>query len=400
MSRVKKERFFIPKLGLVFLVTFGIGLLLGNFIKTGDISDTLNFGLGKSYNILVMGTDTANKEENSRSDTMIVVSIDKKSKDIAMVWIPRDTRVEVGKKRYDKINSINFVKGPEAAAEAVGKLLDLKVDYYVTTSFDGFAKIIDILGGVHIDVPSDMRHYDPDPDLNINLSKGPQNLNGQDALRFVRYRGGPTADIGRTVRQQQFIKALAAEMFSTKAVLKLPQLLPEITKNVHTNIPMKEMLYLAEAARDFGQDKIITQTLPGYPFTDPKSGASYWVADEDLARGIIKDLFAGKQYDVAQDPPRNIVPQVRDNQIPTDNTEVEETEGQDEELTENDETQGENQGENSDVNQEGSAEEPPGENPDETFPEQLEDNNEGKITDPNELPADLTEETVPVTTTP
>jgi LCP family protein required for cell wall assembly len=396
MSRVKKERFFIPKLGLLFLVTFVIGLLLGSFIKTGDINDTLSFGLSKSYNILVMGTDTANKEENSRSDTMIVVSIDKKSKNIVMVWIPRDTRVEVGKNRYDKINSINFIKGPEEATKAVGKILDLKVDYYVTTSFDGFAKIIDILGGVHIDVPFDMRHYDPDPDLNINLSKGPQILNGQDALRFVRYRGGPTADIGRTVRQQQFIKALAAEMFSTKAVLKLPQLLPEIAKNVHTNIPMKEMLYLAEAARGFDLDKIITQTLPGYPFTDPKNGASYWVADEDIAKGIIKDLFNGKQYDVAQDPPRNIAPQITENQIPADNAEVEETEGQDEELTENDETLGEN----SDENQEEIVEEIPEENPDEIVdPEEPEeDTEEPEITDPNELPADLTSETVPVTT--
>lgn len=388
MSSLKNNSILAAKMALVFLVTFGLGLLLGSIIKTGGISDTLNLSLGKSYNILVMGVDTKSPEENSRSDTMILVSIDKKSKDIAMVWIPRDTRVETGKNRYEKINSINYIEGPEVAAEAVGKLLDLNVDYYMTTNFGGFAKIIDILGGVHIEVPSNMQHYDPDPDLNINLSKGPQVLNGQDALRFVRYRGGPTADIGRTGRQQQFIKALAGEMFSTKAVLKLPQLLPEIVKNVHTNIPMKDMLYLAEVARDFNQDKILTQTLPGYPFTDPNNGASYWVADEDIARGLVKDLLAGKEYDVAQDPPRQAAPQVKA-AVPEENTEqIDETQGQDDSDAGSEEIQEETE--------EATV---PGEPGEPGEPEETDINDPDVIiTDPNELPSDLVEETETVIT--
>ena len=286
-----------------FLVTFGIGLLAGSYFKTEGFTETLSINPGKSYNILVMGIDAQKGEANSRSDTMILVNLDKKTNKAVMVWIPRDTRVETGKGRYDKINSINYIKGPEAAAEATGKLLGLKVDYYVITNFGGFAKIIDILGGIHIDVPYAMYHYDPDPALAINLSKGSQILKGKDALGFVRYRGGPTADIGRTGRQQQFIKALAEEMFSTKAIFKLPQLMPEIIKNVHTNIPAKDMIYLADAAKDFELSNLITQTLPGYSYSDPKTGASYWLADEKIARGIVKELQAGKKFDVAQDPP-------------------------------------------------------------------------------------------------
>ncbi len=202
-------------------------------------------------------------------------------------------------------------------------------------------------------------------------------------MRFVRYRGGPTADIGRTGRQQQFIKALASEMFSTKAVLKLPQLLPEIVKNINTNIPMKDMLYLAEVARDFNQDKILTQTLPGYPFTDPNNGASYWVADEDIARGIVKDLFTGQEFDVAQDPPQSAAPQVKA-AIPEEIPEqVNETEDQD------------NPTEGSEVIQEQNEEDTvPPEEPGET------DINDPDviITDPNELPSDLVEETEAVIT--
>ncbi len=384
MGRVKTKRFTAATAVIVFMITFGLGLLAGGIIKTGSISDTLSFGLGKSYNILVMGIDAQKAEENSRSDTMILVSIDKKSKDIAMVWIPRDTRVKNSKNHYEKINSINFVEGPEAATQAVSDLLDLKVDYYVTTNFGGFAKIIDILGGVHIDVPSAMHHYDPDPDLAIDLAKGPQILDGQDALRFVRYRGGPTADIGRTGRQQQFIKALANEMFSTKAVLKLPQLVPEILKNVHTNIPMKDMLYLADAAKDFEKGKIVTQTLPGYPYTDPNTGASYWVADEDIASGIVKDLLAGQAFDVAQDPPQSYT-QVKNNA-------VSEPEGEEEPVTEGEET-GEEDGENADLQDD---ELTGGEN-EEGSMDNAEEGPEIVITDPSELPSDLIDETVPVT---
>ena len=287
----------------IFFITFGLGLWAGSLFKAGGISEVLKINPGKSYNILVMGIDAQKGEKNSRSDTMILVSMDKKSKKTVMVWIPRDTRVEIGQGRYDKINSINYIKGPEAAMEEVGKLLGLKIDYYVTTNFGGFAEIIDILGGIHIDVPYAMNHYDPNPALAINLSKGPQILNGQNALGFVRYRGGPTADIGRTARQQQFIKALADGMFSTKAILKLPQLMPEIIENVKTNIPVKEMLSLADAAKAFDPEQLITQTLPGYSSSDPKTGASYWIVDEKIASGIVNDLLAGKNFDVAQDPP-------------------------------------------------------------------------------------------------
>lgn len=407
MEKVKTKRFIVATAVLVFLVTFGLGLLVGRCIITGDISDAINHGLGKSYNILVMGIDVQQAEANSRSDTMILVSIDKKSQDIAMVWIPRDTRVEVGKDRYAKINSINYLDGPEAAARAVSDLLDLKVNYYVTTDFGGFVKIIDILGGVHIDVPADMYHYDPDPVLAIQLSKGPQVLNGQDALRFVRYRDRPTADIGRTGRQQQFIKALAEEMFSTKTILKLPQLVPEIIKHVHTNIPMKDMLYLADVAREFEQGKIITQTLPGYPYTEPRTGASYWIADEDIAQGIVKDLLAGKEFAVAQDPPQAYTrvktdavgeaeaasEELVEEEAMTGDGEEENIDRQDEELTspgedgniepqEDELTEGENE----------TASPEPG-----LLPEDVEAEPEIIINDSRELPEDLTDDTLPVT---
>lgn len=286
---------------LVFAGFFLIGNLIAGFFSGTSVTDKVE--KGKPVNILLMGIDARNAEQNSRSDTMIVASIDRKTKKVVMVWIPRDTRVEVSANRYDKINSVNVLKGPEEACKVAGKLLDTRIDYYVVTNFSGFEKIIDILGGVEIEVEAAMTHYDPNPKLRINLSPGRQRLNGSQALSYVRYRGGPTADIGRTVRQQKFVNALAKEMFKTSTITKLPELIPEISKNIHTNIPASDMLFLMQVAREFDTGSLITQTLPGYPFTDPKTGASYWEADKDIAKGILDDLFAGKTYDVAQDPP-------------------------------------------------------------------------------------------------
>ncbi|NLF46256.1 MAG: LCP family protein, partial [Syntrophomonadaceae bacterium] len=77
----------------IFFITFGLGLWAGSLFKAGGISEVLKINPGKSYNILVMGIDAQKGEKNSRSDTMILVSMDKKSKKTVMVWIPRDTRV-------------------------------------------------------------------------------------------------------------------------------------------------------------------------------------------------------------------------------------------------------------------------------------------------------------------
>ncbi len=297
----KKIRFVVTLVG-IYLAFFLIGSLLGG--RLGVLSNAPGLAwLGDGQvNILFMGVDARSAEVNSRSDTMILASIDKRSSKAVLVWIPRDTRIAVGK-GHDRINSVNALKGPEAACQAVGDLLDTKVDYYVLTNFQGFSKIIDTLGGVHIDVETAMSHYDPDPTLNINLSKGPQLLNGADALRYVRYRSPLTADIGRTARQQKFIKAVIAEMFTSKNIFKLPELVPQLIAQVKTNLPATEVTALATLAQKFNTGNVVTQTLPGYSFTDPSSGASYWQADEKVAPRIISALFAGETFAVIQDPP-------------------------------------------------------------------------------------------------
>ena len=105
---------------------------------------------GEPVNILFLGIDARPGETNARSDTMMLACINPELQKVAVVSIPRDSRVDVPGS-LDKINNANAVGGPKAACKAVEKLLGTKVDYYVLTNFNGFAKMIHILGGVTID---------------------------------------------------------------------------------------------------------------------------------------------------------------------------------------------------------------------------------------------------------
>jgi LCP family protein required for cell wall assembly len=290
---------------MVFVSMAGIGAVLGGqfnniffeSVQTKEIK-------GKPINILFMGIDARDAKSNSRSDTMIMASIDPNTKKTALVSIPRDTRIKNSSGHYDKINSINFLEGPEAACKQVASLLNVPVDYYVVTNFAGFGEIVDALGGVHINVETTMLHADPiNPELAINIPKGNQYLDGKQALAFVRYRGGPTADIGRTENQQKFIKALAAEMLQSKTILKLPQLIPQINKNVRTNLPLKDMIYLANMGQNLDVANLSAQTLPGYFYHDNATGASYWEADRKIASTLVESLLRGETFKVVGDTP-------------------------------------------------------------------------------------------------
>ena len=293
---------------MAFVVMAGIGAVLGGQLNNIFFESVQTKEIkGKAINILFMGIDARDAKSNSRSDTMIMASIDPNTKKTALVSIPRDTRIKNASGHYDKINSINFLEGPEAACKQVANLLNVPVDYYVVTNFAGFGEIVDALGGVHINVPPGMKHADLiDPELAFNIPQGNQYLNGKQALAFMRYRGGPTADIGRTENQQKFIKALAAEMLQSKTILKLPQLIPQINKNVRTNLPLKDMIYLANMGKDLDVANLSAQTLPGYFYQDNATGASYWEADRKIASILVESLLRGETFKVVSDTPSEL----------------------------------------------------------------------------------------------
>ncbi|MGE5396874.1 MAG: LCP family protein [Chitinophagales bacterium] len=254
---------------------------------------------GERVNVLLLGIDARPGEVNTRSDTMILACIDPTLGKVALVSIPRDSRVELPGRGINKINAANALGGPEEACSAVEELMGVPVDYYVLTNFGGFSKMVDILGGVTIDV--EKRMYKPSE--HIDLQKGVQHLNGYNALGYVRFRGDALGDIGRTQRQQEFMTAFARELMQSKTILKLPRLLPELKKNVKTDMNVKTMILLARMASGFKPESLISQTLPGYFYNDPATGASYWEVDRDKATTLVASLMDGQKIDVIEDTP-------------------------------------------------------------------------------------------------
>jgi len=239
-----------------------------------------------NVNILVIGSDTL-EGDGGRSDSLIFMSCDLNTKKILMISVPRDTRVDIpGKKSKAKINSAYSIGGIDLARQTVENLLRVPIDYYVQTDFAGFEEIVDVLGGIEIDV--DKRMYYHTYDGMIDLEKGLQVLNGKDALGYVRFRHDPMGDITRTGRQQTFLKAVLTKMLSADSLLKLPSLIPALNDAIETDMTVKQMTALGTIFKGIDVDNdLYTMTLPGTP--QNIGGGSYWIVDPDETVAFVQE---------------------------------------------------------------------------------------------------------------
>lgn len=178
-----------------------------------------------SLTVLLLGTDQERDNRrnvtnaSARSDLMMVVRMDFDRRIIGAVSIPRDTLCELPGYRRQKINAYHAIGGPNLSRRAVEYLLPgVFVDRVVVLNFDAFKEVVDLLGGVEVYVPKDMRYTDNWGGLNIDLRKGRQVLNGEDAMGFVRFRkgknGASDSDFERQKRQKDFLLALKDRMVS------------------------------------------------------------------------------------------------------------------------------------------------------------------------------------------
>ena len=245
----------------------------------------------KRTNILVLGNDSRPGETKSRSDTIMLVSLDQETNQLAILSIPRDTRVEIPGRGYDKINSAYYHGGPQLATEAVEELLNIQVDYYVSTNFEGFKNIIDILGGVSINVPQRMYY----PAEGINLKKGEQILDGDMALQFVRFRSYPLGDITRVEQQQLLVKAIVKQSLQLGNLSKLPRLFPQFEQAVETNFRVSDTIFLMRLIKHFESPNIVSSTLPGN-FLKIR-GVDYWQVDPVYTQETLNSLFSGQTTD-------------------------------------------------------------------------------------------------------
>lgn len=290
----RKVPFIICCVLLLALLAGGCMWAKNIFFPSPDGGDTPPVTPDQRLNVLLLGIDARRGETMARTDTVILASVDPKSKQMTLLSIPRDTRVNIPGHGWDKVNSAAVYGGPELSMKVASDLLGIPVKYYVLTNFSGFKDIVDALGGVTLDVERNMYHEDETDgrSYEINLKKGVQRLNGEKALQYVRYRDYEMGDIDRTKYQQKFLVALAKEMLQPGTILKLPKLVPEINRYVKTNLSVNDMLTMASASKSLENGNIVTQTLPGRPMNI--NGGSYWGVDPTEARQMVARLFNGE----------------------------------------------------------------------------------------------------------
>ena len=191
---------------------------------------------------LVIGYDHRAGVESagpSRSDTLMLIRADPLTKTISLLSFPRDLRVPIycgaTPSGTDRINAAYAYCNAKGTLLTVKHLTGLPVNYLITVNFHGFKEVVDTLGGIWMDV--DRRYFNKNTGAsynnfaNINLQPGYQQLSGQEALDFVRFRH-TDSDLTRNARQQEFVRAMKDQVAGNFSYTRIPSLVGTLTKNI------------------------------------------------------------------------------------------------------------------------------------------------------------------------
>jgi LCP family protein required for cell wall assembly len=272
-------------------------------------------------NILLLGIDRRNGNGWAhRTDTIIVISVDPDNKTVGMMSIPRDLQISIPGRSDDRINSANVWGyndkypggGPALLMRAIEVSFGIDIDHYVMVDFEAFVQIVDILGGIDVDVPKtlhDERYPDPKPGdphafKTIHYDAGWQHLDGQQALEYARSRMS-TSDFDRAKRQQQILVAIRNKALSLKLLTRFSSLVKTLADNYQTDMTSQEMVALARLvpAIDTGNMKQLVIQKPmvyGYKRED---GAAVQLPKWDLIRPAVDELFGTSGSQAAEAAP-------------------------------------------------------------------------------------------------
>lgn len=267
--------------------------MLVSFIKDLNPRSQKGFSLPilqQKQNILIVGVDSnganADKFKGTRSDTMILINLDPSGHSINAISIPRDSKVYLaGDFGVQKINAAHALGGVELTIKTIEDTLGIKVNKYVVVNNEGVKKLVDALGGVPVYIEKDMYYNDNSGGLHINLSKGLHVLNGDQVEGYLRFRKDGLGDIGRTSRQQWFVKSLLEKLQSPSVITQIPEVLNIASTYVKTNLSLYEMSHIAAALRNINMNDVEFATLPGSP--SKKGYVSYWILDPEKTQEVI-----------------------------------------------------------------------------------------------------------------
>lgn len=250
--------------------------------ELGISDENEGFNNNETLNIALFGLDESDDgSDSSRSDSIMIASIDKRHKKIKLTSVMRDTYVEIENIGMDKIGHAYVFGGPELAIKTLNQNFNMDIRDFVSIDFNGFEKIIDKIGGVEIDVKPNEVPYS-------KVSEpGLQTLNGKQALAYSRIRKTGNGDYERTERQRRVMEKMLNKVMDL-SVTKYPGLLTETLPYVETSFTKMEILNLGTKVVASGIKDIEQYRIP---------------VDEHLDHQIINGIF----YMIPRDINDNII---------------------------------------------------------------------------------------------
>ena len=237
-------------------------------------------------NVLVVGKDKA----AGLTDVMMLASLDTERGSLQLLQIPRDTYAAYTDRDYKKINGAYARLGGEGLSDFLETNLGVTVDRYVCVDLDVLGDMVDQMGGVRMNVPSDMDYDDPDQNLHIHIKAGEQVLDGDAAQSFVRFRSGYLqADVGRMDAQKLFLSALAKQAKENLSLAQTVSLVCRSFGKIKTDMTLNDCIACAKQLRGVSLSDLHMATLPGASTrTGGNSGAWYYVLNRDATAQLLE----------------------------------------------------------------------------------------------------------------
>jgi len=246
-------------------------------------------------NILLLGIGGEGHDGPYLADTIIILSLKPKEKQVAMLSIPRDLLVNIPNYNFAKINLVNAIgetrangSGPAFTAEIISQMLNLPIHYYVRVDFSAFKELIDEVDDIDVSVDKNFTDYNyPTVDhklQTISFEKGWQKMDGDAALKFARSRhggNGEGSDFARSRRQQKILTALKNKIFSSSTLLypwRIKNMMQNLNTNVVTNLEFWEITRFYKLAKELDYENMINRVLsngPNQPLIDAQYNGSY-----------------------------------------------------------------------------------------------------------------------------
>lgn len=226
---------------------------------------------------MIAGIDAKTGKEG-RSDALLVALVDKKDKTVDLLSLPRDLRVNIPEKGFDKINAAYAFGGETLAKHTLSTYLDIPVDHYAVINFNGFKQLIDTIGGLEVDVEKNIRFHDRISNKYVELSQGVQTLDGSDALNYSRFRGDAEGDFGRMRRQQQVITEILSQTATLGNIGKLGDIITVLGENMRTDVQFDDATKIALSMAGIDGSSINSLELKSY--ASYMNGVSYVLVDD------------------------------------------------------------------------------------------------------------------------